>query len=404
MNVGAPCLTDLATDDAYFTETQLGTMLKQARNSYSWEKDIFNGEPAQDWSPCYKTVYNSNVVLEGLSKLSSKGQEQAYNTTIANALFYRAFAFFNLQEEFGQPYDLNTAESDLGIVLKLNTNLNESVHRSSVKETYDQIIKDLNEALDLFPNNFNLDVITSPIKPAAYALLARVNLSMQQYEEAGRNAKHCLQLYNLLTDYNDINASVSFPLYRQKNVETLFEHTQANNFVSTQTGIDQELYSQYDNNDLRKNLFFRSGTNGSVQFQGFYTYRLNVQWSNGLCVDEVYLISAEAAARVGELTSALNDLNTLLINRYKTGTYMEYFSDNPDTVLDKVLLERRKELLFRGLRWSDLRRLNKEPKFAKTISRSLNDQTISLAPNDPKYAFPIPVEEIKLSGLIQNNR
>jgi hypothetical protein len=68
------------------------------------------------------------------------------------------------------------------------------------------------------------------------------------------------------------------------------------------------------------------------------------------------------------------------------------------------LLERRKELCFRGLRWQDLRRLNKEPEYAKTLTRKIDGITYTLPPNDPKYVFPIPPNVIALSGMQQNPR
>jgi hypothetical protein len=73
--------------------------------------------------------------------------------------------------------------------------------------------------------------------------------------------------------------------------------------------------------------------------------------------------------------------------------------------LVKIITERRKELPFTGsARWEDLRRLNKDPQFAKTLIRQLNGQNYTLAPNDPKYTLPIPDIEIKLSGIQQNLR
>ena len=90
------------------------------------------------------------------------------------------------------------------------------------------------------------------------------------------------------------------------------------------------------------------------------------------------------------LTEALNDINTLLIKRWnKNSQYVPFVSNNQKEVLDKVLLERRKELIFRGLRWTDLRRLNKEG--ANIIqTRSIDGQNYSLQPNDLRYVFPLP--------------
>jgi hypothetical protein len=100
----------------------------------------------------------------------------------------------------------------------------------------------------------------------------------------------------------------------------------------------------------------------------------------------------------------MNDLNTLLMTRWKTGTFVPYQAANADDALQQILTERKKELLFRGTRWADLRRLNKDSKFAMTLTRIINGVTYTLPPNDPRYAMPIPDNEISLSGIPQNAR
>jgi hypothetical protein len=100
----------------------------------------------------------------------------------------------------------------------------------------------------------------------------------------------------------------------------------------------------------------------------------------------------------------MNNLNALLVKRWKTGTFIPLTASNTDDALNKILLERRKELCFRGIRWSDLKRLNKDLKYSKTLVRVLNGQTYTLLPNDPKYVLPIPDNEIRVSGIEQNLR
>ena len=75
-----------------------------------------------------------------------------------------------------------------------------------------------------------------------------------------------------------------------------------------------------------------------------------------------------------------------------------------DDALKKILTERRKELLLRGIRWTDLRRLNYDSQFATTLTRVVNTQIITLMPNDNRYVYPIPNDEILYSGVTQNPR
>jgi hypothetical protein len=105
---------------------------------------------------------------------------------------------------------------------------------------------------------------------------------------------------------------------------------------------------------------------------------------------------------MGNASAAMNDLNTLLMKRWKTGTFIPYTAINATDALSKILTERRKELLMRGIRWSDLRRLNKEPQFAKTLIRVIGGQTYYLYPNDKRYVFPIPLQIIQMTGVPQN--
>lgn len=98
--------------------------------------------------------------------------------------------------------------------------------------------------------------------------------------------------------------------------------------------------------------------------------------------------------------------NRLLAKRWDKNTvYVPYSTADENEALRKILQERRKELPFTAnLRWSDLRRLNKDPRFAATLSRNLNGEIYTLPPNDKRYVLPIPDIEIQLSGIQQNER
>jgi len=112
---------------------------------------------------------------------------------------------------------------------------------------------------------------------------------------------------------------------------------------------------------------------------------------------------AECFARAGNTAAALNDLNTLIQKRWKTGTFIPFTAANPQQALNIILTERRKELIFRDLRWIDIKRLNKEGA-AIIIKRIINGQTYQLEPNDNRYALPLPLDIINLTGIQQNPR
>jgi hypothetical protein len=163
------------------------------------------------------------------------------------------------------------------------------------------------------------------------------------------------------------------------------------------------LYSLYDSYDLRKIIFFRS-RNSNMRFYGSYGGSIAQPAFGGIATDEIYLIKAECLARMNKVMESMEVLNKLLSTRWITGTFMPQAAVDRDEALSKIVMERRKELIFRGLRWEDLRRLNPDPKFSVTLMRSLDGQTYDLPPNDLKYIFPIPQNEIDLSGIQQSPR
>lgn len=123
----------------------------------------------------------------------------------------------------------------------------------------------------------------------------------------------------------------------------------------------------------------------------------------GISTDEVIITMAECYVRLGKIPEAKSSLNLLLEKRYKKGTFKPV-DINENELLEFVLKERRKELPFRGIRWSDLKRLNLDSKFAKSISRVWGNEIITLEPGSNRYVFPIPDQVIRLTGIEQNAR
>ena len=123
----------------------------------------------------------------------------------------------------------------------------------------------------------------------------------------------------------------------------------------------------------------------------------------GMATDELYLIRAEANAFANNIPEAMSDINTLLANRYKTGTYNPPVINTREEALKLIRDERRKELAFRGQRWPDLRRFNIEGENIQ-LRRVLNSQTFTLPPNSNLYTLPLPPEIITLGNLQQNER
>jgi len=408
MNV-APYLNMVATDDIYTTEEGLLSADYLIRNSYTWEKDIYQSQTDYNWNIPYQQVFYANVVLDGLENFTPEAGEQAeFNEIKGAALFYRSFAFYNLAQQFAAAYVPATAEQVPGIPVRLSSDVNIKSGRGTLKGTYGQMVNDFTEAEALLPEQANF--ATRPTRAAAAAMLARVYQTMQDFGHAREAADAAIRSPASLMDYNDFSETVLRPFPKlfpvNGNTEVLFYSPLISNasflISPSLTFIDSVLYRSYDEKDLRRTLFFKPGTEGML-FRGNYTNGVNV--FAGIALDEVYLIRAEAYARLGNTAAAMADLNTLLRKRWRKAAYTDMSAADPDAALSIILEERRKELVYRNLiRWTDLKRLNQEPRFAVTVRRVINGKTYILQPGDPKYAFPIPDDEISRSGIEQNPR
>jgi hypothetical protein len=241
-----------------------------------------------------------------------------------------------------------------------------------------------------------------PSKAAAFALLARAYLFVGQYEGAGKYADSCLQINKALLNFNTLSSAASFPV-PQFNAEVVFNSSMGNP-VPINPGrakIDSVLYTSYATNDLRRSIFFRPVGSNTWVFKGSFSGSAIL--FTGITTAEMFLTRAECTARSGNLAGAANDLNTLLMHRWKTGTFLPLSFATPAAAVEKILMERRKELVYRTLRWMDIKRLNKEG-YGIILKRLLNGQVYTLLPEDLRYSLPLPEDVILLSGMQQNPR
>ena len=370
------------------------------KNGYVWAKEIWEGSTSIDWNNRYQQVFYANYVLEGLGKTNRADNPGDYDRLKGAALFYRAHAFYQLAQEFCAPYDKSASNNGYGLPLRLTSDLNVHVGRVTVKETYERVVTDLLEAFNLLSENDPYK--TRPVKAAACTLLSRVYLTMQDYDKALTYAETALGANYKLIDFNKLKTSAAYPMERF-NSEVIFhsQMTQYTPLSSSRLIMDSTLFRSYAGNDLRKAAWFKSSS-GNYTFKGSYCGSLQI--FNGLAVDECYLTKAECLARNGSVTEAINTLNKLLITRYKTGNFTPFSVTDQQEALAIILKERRKELLFRGVRWTDLRRLNLDATTATTIYRKLNGTVYKLEPNSPNYILPIADDVIQLSNIPQNIR
>ncbi len=402
-------LAQASADENEISDANYQISTATERNAYIWAKNLYAGDVAiQDWNALYQQVFYSNVVLEGLAKSDSAATQKGKNLK-GWALFSRAFALYDLTRNFCRPYEPGSANTDLGIPLRVSSAIDYLQQRSTLQQSFDKILSDLNESLLLLPESRQPTNLNRPSKVAAYALLARIYLDMRDYTKAENNAAQCLNLYPVLIDYNTVSKTSATP-FSTTNDELILNTAQVpyyghltGNYSSSTAKVSANLISQYTASDLRLNIYFATATSGGYYKKRGY-FGSGLYPFTGLATDEVYLIKAECLARKGETDAALDVLNNLVIKRLDHNvTYISITASSSSEALSKILAERRKELVWRGLRWQDLKRLNKEG-YNITLSHTVNGVTYSLPPNDPRYVFPIPDDEIALSGIQQNIR
>lgn len=371
------------------------------KNAYRWQDERFMGTECPDWNYGYKRILSAHIILEGLSKIErTAANANVYDQVKGKALFHRANANFQLASEFAAPIG-DEEHNAYGLPLRKSADPQEVSIRSSVAETYNSILDDLLAAQQLLSTE-STDFY-QPSKRTANALLARVYLAMGRYNDALDVAKMVLDGAGKLLNYQNFSASsrYSFPSRGVGNSEILFydQGYSTESVAPTKGRINADLITSYAENDLRKKLFFKLESDGLYSYKGSYVGASSV--FTGLALDEMYLIYAECLIRTGRVQLGLDKLNELLVTRFAKDTYQEYKGLEKNAALDLVLLERRKQLLIRGLRWIDLRRFNFIENRNIQLHRTLAGKMYTLMAKDLRFTFLVPNNVIVNSKVIQ---
>lgn len=418
MNYSSHALGIIGSDDFYMTSAGYnsfpsGVIYNYQKRAYTWERQIFQGGESSllDWNDAYSRILWANVILDGLANSDIANEDiPMANLIKGSALFHRAFNYYNLAQLFCPVYEDMDAHEQLGLPLRLDSDLTTKISRSNLGLTYNHVLADLKDAEILLPESAKVNY--RPSRAAALALLARVKLQMGNYDAAYKYADECLGINKQLLDYNNLTFenNLTFTPNGEGNPEVIFMATVPTNttFLLLPTfhymNADTNLVASYDDGDLRVSAYWLRRENGTYQYRGSYDGSNLLSIFTGLAIDEMYLIRAECAARLGNVTQALEDINVLRKNRIKRELYSPLVTSDRQRLLDWIIEERRKELVLRGTRWEDIRRLNKEPRYQMTLTRNLDGIHFEILPGDPRYVWPIPVEAIELGGYQQNLR
>lgn len=402
-NFGIP-----STDLVYIADADFDAQSQEIREMYTWSEEInYYNDEGVDWQYFYRHISYANLILDGLSKFENTAE---VNVIRGQARFMRALGYYYLAQTFCKPYLKENANTDLGLPMRLTSDVNQiATQRSTLQQVYDQILADLYFA------SYNLDYDTKyhtrANKTSALALLSKTFLTMQDYNKSRLYADSVLKVKSELIDFNNSqlvshDLTYKFPSLGIGNPEIIFYAKGRDRLQYNYAGfilqVAQDFYETYSESDLRKEFFYtRSGTRNN--FVGSYSGDMYL--FQGISTNEMYFIRSECNARLNNMEDARNDLNTILKYRYKTDEVPIVTENNQEALLRIIFTERTKEFpRVSNIWWEDLRRLNLDTRFQRTLNRTVKGQVYTLQPNDPRYVFPIPRKEIRLSGIETNER
>lgn len=413
-------LPDMMSDNLLQTGEDLGNWATQVNWTYATdENDI---EVA--WLAAYSVIAEANLVLRNIEQFSAT-EPKKVNRIKGQALAIRGMVHFDLLRFWGTDYARNAV--GLGIPYVSAVDIEAMPSRLTVKESWDNIFKDMLEAETLL-GDVDKAINTSASKAyidlvAVRALLARMNLYAKDYAKAESYATIVINAVPLAakTTFPSIWTDVSA-------AEVLWSVSYSSGEGSPSSGIhvasanrnrfspSANLAAKFDQtNDVRFPVYFASRNTGSsapvLPYATAARKILNKFNTRGTTLDnlvnwkalrtgEMYLIRAEARALQGSTKEAsgladLNELRAARINGYTT------VSVTGQELLDEIALERRKELLGEGHRWFDLKRTT------RTLTRTdpvLMSTKITLAPTAREWVWPIPQVEIDANQNIKTQQ
>lgn len=406
------------TDDAWAKESNI---LGYESTSFHGINFTFNEQADRTlladnnlYENMYAYILRMNLIIDNIDE--ADGSLELRTLAKAEARTFRAFDHFLAVNTFAKAYDPATAGNDGGVCILDHYDLEATPKKSTVAQVYDFIIRELEESVGLLqekPEN-----IYHPNRAYGYGLLSQVYLFHRDWEKARQAAEASLKLNSALVDYNVIKEAGGVARYknfnRENNPEVLSYMWMGSGWTTEEAAlyyygmISPELKQLFEPDDLRYSLFLRdTGTSivnwfdtgsGAAIWTPASTSERFTYMTVGLRTAEVYLTAAEANARLGNLDAAAGYVNRLRAKRFSTPQLLS--SSTPQLeMVQTIISERRKELLFGFHRFFDLKRLNTEPEYRKTVTRTFPvvnvsetypQRTYNLRPDSRLYIIPFP--------------
>jgi hypothetical protein len=397
---------------------------KRAAKYYLFDLNKDN-TPSSLWYQPYRAIRNANSILAYTNSLSGDDLSSELKNIKGQALALRALAHFDLVKVFGAPYTKDNGAS-LGVPIEIEKHSSSSKpSRPTVKQVYDQIITDLEDAEKLLSAAKSNGKIN---KFAAQQLLARAYLYTGQDQKAFNTASDLIEQAEAASSSSKgqyllwTNAEYNTVWAKDFTSEILFQLS----IVKTESGPGKEgigyllwrsgyndiiLSDDYmnlldDPDDVRHQIITKY-TSKNVDYYYLDKYPGNTADGENpeyadipvLRLSEAYLIAAEAAVKLQDNTNALKYLNAIVSRANPAKSISGTVS------LERVMEERRKELVGEGHRLFDAMRNNLRIERKGTAHNSplLRAETKSFDRTFYKTIMAIPRSEIDANPNIEQN-
>lgn len=366
---------------------------------YGYGITPLNSTLASIWSAPYQGIYAVNAVLSGIA--NSQGLSASFKKQVTGEMkVVRALYYFNLVNLFG------------AVPLVTSTDFRQTAHipRTSIDSVYKQIIADLTDARRNISASYASDGRFRPNLYTALTLLAKVHLYRGQWQDAYNEADSVIRsgAYGLEPDLKDVFLDGSSEAIWQLPAIGINAVTaEAADFVPYSGGntpnylLTSFLLDAFESGDQRlQNWVGTTVVNINGTDQNFY---YPYKYKNKLPTDsptedymifrlgEVYLIRAEAAARLSKFNEALADLNQI---RERAGLE-DSDAQGQTNILNAIMHERQVELFTEwGNRWFDLKRTGTAGPILRAEKTGWKDNAA---------LYPIPQGQLQLDNLLKQN-
>lgn len=223
-----------------------GTSTDAKFDIYDYSRNINSSVTEYAWELGYRTIGNCNRVIEMGAELGANITDEE-KVIVGENYYLRALSYFLLVNEFAQPYSNNPTQNP-GLPLKLTSDPNDLPEsRSTVAEIYDQVVKDLQEAITYMtlPSGMSPKNSCYATKEAAQALLARVYLYMENWDGAWTMANDVINSGRF-----ELLKGDDYKIYPQfipeENSETIFAVRRTKQKDDSEAGRMGGLYIQVD--------------------------------------------------------------------------------------------------------------------------------------------------------------